>query len=107
MMYVYIVNRSAARSWARAMRAGTGGPEHRAMNGTALPAATVAAAPALVGVLACDHLATLELGRADDLWQKPPHREDPELKLLQERGEAHERAFLERRCAEGLSIVEF
>ncbi|KRT62939.1 MAG: hypothetical protein XU10_C0018G0051 [Chloroflexi bacterium CSP1-4] len=67
----------------------------------------VVSATDLVGFLACDHLATLELGRADDLWQKPPHREDPELKLLQERGEAHERAFLERRCAEGLSIVEF
>src|SRR3989304_4071509 len=104
MMYVYIIP-PAARSRARAMRAGTGGPEHRAMNDrTELLAAHVAAAD-LVAFLACDPLATLELGRADDLWQKPPHREDPELKLLQERGEAHERAFLERRCAGGLSSV--
>jgi predicted RecB family nuclease len=67
----------------------------------------VVSATDLVGFLACDHLATLELGRADGFWEKPPHREDPELRLLQERGEAHERAFLERRRAEGRSIVEF
>jgi uncharacterized protein len=75
---------------------------HRHEDGTLVVSATD-----LVGFLACDHLATLELGRADGLWSKPPHRTDPELELLQERGEAFERAFLERHRAAGARIAEF
>src|ERR1700675_3789879 len=75
---------------------------HRHEDGTLVVSATD-----LVGFLACDHLATLELGRADGLWEKPPRRTDPELALLQERGDAFERAFLERRRAAGASIIEF
>ena len=67
----------------------------------------VVSATDLVGFLACDHLATLELGRADGLWAKPPHRTDPELELLRERGDAFERAFLERHRAAGARIAEF
>ncbi|MGH2407390.1 MAG: TM0106 family RecB-like putative nuclease [Candidatus Limnocylindrales bacterium] len=74
---------------------------HRHEDGTLVVSATD-----LVGFLACDHLATLELGKADGMWQKPPRRTDPELQLLQERGDAFERAYLERRRAAGASVVE-
>lgn len=43
----------------------------------------VVSATDLVGYPACDHLATLELGRIDGLWAKP-FRDDPELALMQE-----------------------
>lgn len=66
----------------------------------------VVSATDLVGFLACDHLATLELGRARGLWERPPEREDPELMLLREHGEAHEQAYLERLRAEGRSVHE-
>jgi predicted RecB family nuclease len=66
----------------------------------------VVSASDLVGYLACDHLATLELGRAQGLWEKPPRREDPELELLQERGLEHETAYLDRLRAAGRSIHE-
>jgi uncharacterized protein len=66
----------------------------------------VVSASDLVGYLACDHLATLELGRAQGLWDRPPRREDPELALLQERGVEHEMAYLERLRADGRSIHE-
>ena len=65
----------------------------------------VVSASDLVGFLACDHLATLELGRIAGLWDKP-FREDPELELMQERGYAHEAAYLERLRADGRSIHE-
>jgi predicted RecB family nuclease len=64
----------------------------------------VVSATDLVGYLACDHLATMELGRARGLWERPPQREDPELVLLQERGQEHEVAYLERLRATGKSI---
>ncbi|MFI5254765.1 MAG: TM0106 family RecB-like putative nuclease, partial [Candidatus Limnocylindrales bacterium] len=75
---------------------------HRHEDGTLVVSATD-----LVGFLACDHLATLELGRADGLWEKPPRRTDPELELLQEHGDAFEHAFLERRRDAGASIAAF
>ena len=65
----------------------------------------VVSASDLVGFLACDHLATLELGRIAGQWEKP-FREDPELELMQERGYAHEAAYLERLRAAGRSIHE-
>ena len=65
----------------------------------------VVSASDLVGFLACDHLATLELGRIAGLWEKP-FREDPELALMQERGFAHEAAYLARLRAAGRSIHE-
>ena len=66
----------------------------------------VVSATDLVGFLACDHLTTQELGAATGLWERPHQREDPEVRLLQERGEAHERAFLERQRDQGRTIVE-
>ena len=66
----------------------------------------VVSATDLVGFLECDHLATLELGKVQGLWDKPHHRKDPELELLRERGIEHEQRFLERRRAAGQTIVD-
>ncbi|MHB8459490.1 MAG: TM0106 family RecB-like putative nuclease [Candidatus Limnocylindrales bacterium] len=66
----------------------------------------IVSATDLVGYLACDHLARLELGRIEGHWEKPPHRTDPELELLQERGDAHEHEYLERLRSAGRSIHE-
>jgi uncharacterized protein len=65
----------------------------------------VVSATDLVGYLACDHLVTLELERIAGLREKPV-RYDPELELLQERGDRHEHAYLERLRASGRTIVE-
>ncbi len=65
----------------------------------------VVSATDLVGYLACDHLATLELERIAGLREKP-ERYDPELELLRERGDRHERAHLERLRSEVRSVVE-
>ncbi|HEY3523449.1 MAG TPA: TM0106 family RecB-like putative nuclease [Candidatus Limnocylindrales bacterium] len=67
----------------------------------------IVSATDLAGFLACDHLSTLELGRVAGLWPRPPEREDPEVVLLQQRGEAHERAYVDRLRAEGREVVEF
>jgi predicted RecB family nuclease len=66
----------------------------------------VVSATDLVGFLECDHLTTLELGRIDERWDRPPQRLDPEVVLLQERGDAHERAYLDRLRSEGRSVHE-
>jgi predicted RecB family nuclease len=66
----------------------------------------VVSATDLVGFLECDHLATLELGRARGLWNAPPHRTDPTLDLLRRKGEEHEQRFLERQRAAGRTITE-
>jgi predicted RecB family nuclease len=70
------------------------------------PDGIIVSATDLVGFLECGHLTTLELGRVDGLWDRPHQRTDPEVVLLQERGDAHERAFLERLRAEGRTIEE-
>ncbi|MDQ3127291.1 MAG: TM0106 family RecB-like putative nuclease [Chloroflexota bacterium] len=64
----------------------------------------VVSATDLVGFLECGHLTTLELGRLDGMWEKPHQRTDPEVVLLQERGDAHEVAYLERLRAAGKSV---
>ncbi len=64
----------------------------------------VVSATDLVGYLECGHLTALELGRLDHLWEKPHQRQDPEVVLLQERGEAHELAYLARLQAEGKTV---
>ncbi len=66
----------------------------------------VLSATDLVGYLSCDHLATLELGRVAGIWERPHRREDPTLNLIQEKGELHEAAYLDRLRAEGRSVVE-
>jgi predicted RecB family nuclease len=74
---------------------------HKAPDGTLIVSATD-----LVGYLACDHLSTLELGRIDGRWERPHRREDLTVRLMQDRGDAHEAAHLERLRAAGRSIVE-
>lgn len=66
----------------------------------------VLSATDLVGYLACDHLATLELGRVAGLWERPNRRDDPTIALIQEKGELHEADYLDLLRAEGRSVVE-
>jgi predicted RecB family nuclease len=66
----------------------------------------IVSATDLIGYLACDHLSTLELGRAEGLWDRPPRRADPTVQLMQDRGDAHEAAHLERLRGRGLRVVE-
>lgn len=66
----------------------------------------VLSATDLVGYLACDHLATLELGRVAGLWERPNRRDDPTIALIQEKGDLHEADFLARLRVEGRSVVE-
>ena len=66
--------------------------------------AIIVSATDLVGFLECGHLTTLELGRLDGLWEKTHQRIDPEVVLLQERGDAHELAYLEQLKADGRSV---
>ncbi len=60
----------------------------------------------LVGYLACDHLATLELGRVAGRWERPIRKDDPTIELIQEKGDLHEAAYLETLRGEGLRVVE-
>jgi uncharacterized protein len=66
----------------------------------------VLSATDLVGYLACDHLATLELGRVAGLWERPHRRDDPTIEVIQEKGDLHEAAYLAALRAEGKSVVE-
>lgn len=61
----------------------------------------------LAAWLACDHLASLELGALTGLWRRPWDRDDPELAILRQYGDEHERRYLDRLRAEGRSVVEF
>ncbi|MFP5342669.1 MAG: TM0106 family RecB-like putative nuclease [Candidatus Limnocylindria bacterium] len=72
-----------------------------ASDGTVLLSATD-----LVGFLACDHLSTLELGRIAGRWERPHRRDDPTIALIQEKGDLHEAAYLDRLRAEGRRVVE-
>ena len=66
----------------------------------------IVSATDLVGYLACDHLATLELGRVEGLWEKPIRKDDPTIALIQEKGDLHEAEYLASLRASGLSVVE-
>ena len=72
-----------------------------AQDGTLIVSATD-----LVGYLACDHLATLELGRVQQLWEKPVRRDDPTIALIQEKGDLHEAEYLASLRSGGLRVVE-
>jgi uncharacterized protein len=65
----------------------------------------IVSATDLVGFLECDHLVTLELLRARDEIEKP-FRDDPQLKLIQERGYEHERRYIAQLETEGRTVVE-
>jgi len=66
----------------------------------------IVSATDLVGYLACDHLSTLELGRIEGRWERPPRRADPTVQLMQDRGDAHEAAHLEQLKAAGRRVIE-
>jgi predicted RecB family nuclease len=66
----------------------------------------IVSATDLVGYLACDHLATLELGRVEGLWDKPIRKDDPTIALIQEKGDLHEADYLASLRESGLSVVE-
>lgn len=66
----------------------------------------VLSATDLVGYLACDHLATLELGRVAGLWERPHRRDDPTIEIIQEKGDLHERAYLDALRGDGLRVIE-
>jgi predicted RecB family nuclease len=59
----------------------------------------------LVGSLYCDHLTELSQAVAEGTLEFPV-REDAALSVLTKRGMAHERRYLERLAAEGLSIED-
>ncbi len=60
----------------------------------------------LVGQLACDHLATLELGRVEGRWERPIRKDDPTIELIQAKGDLHEKAYLDALRATGKRVVE-
>ena len=66
----------------------------------------IVSATDLVGYLACDHLATLELGRVEGLWEKPIRKDDPTIELIQAKGDLHEADYLASLRDSGLSVVE-
>jgi predicted RecB family nuclease len=66
----------------------------------------IVSATDLVGYLACDHLATLELGRVQGLWEKPIRKDDPTIALIQEKGDLHEADYLASLRDTGQSVVE-
>jgi uncharacterized protein len=65
----------------------------------------IVSATDLVGYLECDHLVTLELARTRGEIDKP-FRDDPQLKLLQERGYEHERLYIAQLEAAGRTVIE-
>jgi uncharacterized protein len=67
--------------------------------------ATVFSATDLVGFLDCEHLTGLELARAAGLVERP-FRDDPELKIIQERGIEHERRYLAELEAGGRTVTK-
>jgi uncharacterized protein len=66
----------------------------------------IVSATDLVGYLACDHLATLELGRVEGLWEKPIRADDPTIALIQEKGDLHEADYLASLRASGQTVIE-
>ncbi len=65
----------------------------------------VFAATDLVGYLACEHLTGLELARLAGLVERP-FRDDPELKVIQQRGLEHEARYLTDLVAAGRTVTE-
>src|SRR5438093_12889707 len=59
----------------------------------------------LVGYLECEHLTTLERAAASGLVDRP-ERDDPELRVLQDRGQEHEGRYLAYLQEQGREVVE-
>src|SRR2546425_2712879 len=59
----------------------------------------------LVGYLECEHLTTLERAGIAGLVDRP-ERDDPELRVLQDRGVEHERHYLAYLREQGRHVVD-
>jgi predicted RecB family nuclease len=70
-----------------------------------LDGTTVYSASDLVGYLECEHLTTLERAVLVTDLEKP-ERVDPELEVLQRRGEEHERRYLTYLTDQGRTVVD-
>jgi predicted RecB family nuclease len=66
--------------------------------------AIVYSATDLVGYLECEHLTTLERAAVSGMVARP-ERDDPELRVLQDRGEEHERHYLDYLQEQGRQVV--
>jgi predicted RecB family nuclease len=66
--------------------------------------AIVYSATDLVGYLECEHLTTLERAAISGMVTRP-ERDDPELRVLQDRGEEHERHYLAYLQEQGRQVV--
>ncbi|MDP9249850.1 MAG: TM0106 family RecB-like putative nuclease [Chloroflexota bacterium] len=66
---------------------------------------TVYSATDLVGYLECEHLTTLERAAVSGMVTRP-ERDDPELRVLQDRGEEHERRYLAYLREQGREVVD-
>ena len=60
----------------------------------------------LLNFLGCDHATALDLAVMADGLARPKGEDDAYLEILKEKGNEHERAYLEKLRAEGKSIVE-
>ena len=70
-----------------------------------LDGAVIYSASDLVGYLECEHLTTLERAAVGGLVERP-HRDDPELQVLQERGIEHEQRYLAHLRQQGRTVVD-
>jgi predicted RecB family nuclease len=94
---------ACARLFRRAVSPSTVGHYHRAMR---LVAEFLRlSATDLANHLGCGHLSRLELAVAEDR-ERRPHRNDPFVELLMERGREHEAGFLKHLRAQRLGVVE-
>lgn len=66
----------------------------------------VLSATDLANFLSCPHRSALDLAAATGLVDRPDAPVDRMLALLRERGDAHERAYLEHLRCQGLRVVE-
>ena len=66
----------------------------------------IVSATDLVGFLECGHLTRLERAAVAGLISKPDRSEDPEVELLQRRGGAHEKRYIDELTENGRAITD-
>ena len=66
----------------------------------------IVSATDLVGFLECGHLTRMERAAAAGLISKPDRSEDPEVELLQRRGAAHEKRYIDQLKADGRQVTD-
>lgn len=68
---------------------------------------TVYSATDLASFLECEHLAVLDRLALDDVALRSQRSaQDDQAELFARKGDAHERAYIERMCAQGLEVVD-